>query len=53
MTVCGSTYNQTSNCCATSAAAYSSARVSEILDTVGLLAVSIFVCLVSIRLRML
>ena len=51
MTVCGSTYNQTSNCCTTSAVACSSARISEILDTALLLAVSIFICLFNIRLR--
>ena len=40
-----STHNQCSNCC-TCAAAYSSARVSLILDTARILAVSIFLCLI-------
>jgi len=44
MAAYGFSYNQTSNCCSTSAAAYSSARISLILDTALLLAVSISIC---------
>jgi len=43
-------YNQTSNCCYTCAAATSSARISRILDTAIILVVSIFVCLINLRL---
>ena len=43
-------YNQNANCCATYAAASSSARISRILDTAILLVVSIFVCLINLRL---
>ena len=39
-------YNQTTNCCSACAAACSSARISLILDTALLLAVSIFICLI-------
>ena len=46
-----SSYNQTANCCYTCAAATSSARISRILDTAMVLVVSIFVCLVNLRLR--
>ena len=45
-----STANHTANCCSTSAAATSSARISRILDTAIILVVSIFVCLINIRL---
>ena len=45
-------YNQTANCCYTCAAASSSARISRILDTAIILVVSIFVCLVNLRLRL-
>lgn len=48
MAAFGYTYNQTSNCCSTSAAACTSARISLILDTALLLAVSIFICLIPI-----
>ena len=41
-------YNHTANCC--SAAASSSARICRILDTAIILVVSIFVCLIGIRL---
>ena len=43
-------YNHTANCCSTGAAATSSARISRILDTAVILVVSIFVCLINIRL---
>ena len=43
-------YNQTSNCCSTFAASTSSARISRILDTAIILVVSIFVCLINLRL---
>ena len=46
------TDNQTANCCYSSAAASSSAQINRILDTAMVLVVSIFVCLVNIRLRM-
>ena len=46
-----SSYNQTANCCYTCAAATSSARICRILDTAMILVVSIFVCLVNLRLR--
>lgn len=39
------------NHCSTMAAACSPARIIENLDTVVILAVSVFVCLISIRLR--
>ena len=39
------------NCCSTSAAACTSARISSILDTAVIMVVSIFVCLISLRLR--
>ena len=42
--------NHTANCCSTYAAACSSARISRILDTAIILVVSIFVCLINIRL---
>jgi len=42
--------NQSANCCHTCAAATSSARISRILDTATVLVVSIFVCLLDIRL---
>lgn len=45
-------YNQTANCCSTSAAACSSARISRILDTAVILVVSIFISLINIRLWM-
>ena len=45
-----SSYNHTANCCYTSAAATSSARIIRILDTAILLVVSIFVCLINLRL---
>jgi len=44
--------NQTANCCSTSAAACSSARISRILDTAVILVVSIFISLINIRLWM-
>ena len=44
--------NHTANCCSTCAAATSSARINRILDTAIILAVSIFVCLINIRLWM-
>ena len=47
-----SSYNRTANCCYTTAAACSSARISRILDTAVMLVVSIFVCLISLRLRL-
>ena len=47
-----SSYNQAANCCYTSAAASSSARINRILDTAILLVVSIFVALISVRLWM-
>ena len=37
-----------SNHCTTFAAACSSARISMIMDTVNILAVSVFVCLISL-----
>ena len=45
------TDNQTANCCYSSAAASSSAQINRILDTAIVLVVSIFVCLISVRLR--
>ena len=45
-----STNNHTANCCSTSAAATSSARISLIMDTALILVVSIFVCLINLRL---
>lgn len=45
-----SSYNQAVNCCYTSAAESSSARINRILDTAILLVVSIFVSLIHIRL---
>lgn len=39
------------NCCTTSAAACASARISSIMDTAVILVVSIFVCLICLRLR--
>ncbi len=45
-----STNNHTANCCYTCAAACSSARISRILDTAIIMVVSIFVCLINIRL---
>ncbi len=42
--------NQSSNC-STAAAACSSARISNRMDTAAALAVSIIVCLISLRLR--
>ena len=42
--------NQSANCCYTCAAATSSARISRILDTAIILVVSIFVCLIDVRL---
>ena len=36
-------------CCASAAAACASMRISPIMDTVVVLAVSIFVCLLSLR----
>ena len=45
-------YNHTANCCSTSAAACSSARISRILDTAVILVVSIFISLINIRLWM-
>ena len=48
MAAFGYTYNQTSNCCKTTAAACSSARISLILDTALLLAVSIFIGLIPV-----
>jgi len=50
MAVKVSSYNHTANCCYTFAAATSSARISRILDTAVILVVSIFVCLINIRL---
>ena len=44
-------YNHTANCCSTSAAACSSARISRILDTAVILVVSIFISLIHLRLR--
>lgn len=46
-----STNNQTANCCYTCAAATSSARISRLLDTAIIMVVSIFVCLINLRLR--
>ena len=43
--------NHSANCCYTCAAATSSAQINRILDTAVLLVVSIFVCLISVRLR--
>ena len=40
-----------SHCCTTSAAACSSARIRSIQDTAIILVVSIFVCLLNLRLR--
>ena len=40
-----------SHCCSTSAAACSSARIRSIMDTAIILVVSIFVCLLNVRLR--
>lgn len=50
MAAYGYTYNQSSNCCSTGAAACSSARISLVLDTAVILVVSVFVRLISIRL---
>jgi len=43
--------NHTANCCSACAAATSYARRFRILDTAIMLVVSIFICLLSIRLR--
>ena len=52
MTARFSTRNHTTNCCSTSAAACSSARIIDRMDTAIILVVSIIVRLVvSIRLR--
>lgn len=45
-----STNNHSANCCYTFAAASSSARINRILDTAVILVVSIFVCLIDVRL---
>ena len=50
MTARFSAMNHASHCC--TAAACSSARISLVLDTVALLAVSIFVSLLSLRIRL-
>lgn len=47
MTASFSGSHHTMNCCA--AAACTSARISLVLDTVVILAVSIFVCLLNLR----
>ena len=47
-----SSYNQNANCCYTTAAATSSARIYRILDTAIALVVSIFVALIPLRLWM-
>jgi len=47
MAAFGFSFNQTSNCCSTGAAACSPARITLNLDTALLLAVSIFLCLIS------
>ena len=44
-------YNHNANCCSTCAAATSSARICRILDTAIIVAVSIFICLLNLRLR--
>lgn len=44
------TNNHNANCCSDCAAACSSARICRILDTAVILVVSIFVCLINIRL---
>lgn len=44
------TSTQTASCCSSFAAACSSARISLVLDTAIILVVSIFVCLISLRL---
>jgi hypothetical protein len=49
MTACYMTRNHAANCCSTSAAACSSARISLVLDTAIILVVSIFVRLLSLR----
>lgn len=51
MTACCNTYNQTSNCCSTFAAACSSARISLVLDTV-IMAVSLIIVRISLVLRL-
>ena len=44
-----STFNQAAHCCSMSAAACSSARIRLAMDTVVILAVSIFVALMNLR----
>ena len=51
MAACVRTMEQHTNCCYTSAAAYTSARISGILDTV-ILAVSIIVLLLGLLIGM-
>ena len=51
MTARFATMNHASHCCTGSAAATSSARIRSIMDTAILLVVSIFVSLLSLRLR--
>ena len=52
MTAMVSTASSHNSFCTTSAAACASARIINIMDTVVNLAVSIFVCLISLRLWM-
>ncbi len=46
-----SCFGNHTNCCAASAAAHASARIRSIMDTAVLLAVSIFVCILDLRVR--
>ena len=49
MTAFGSSFTHTAGSCAGSAAACASARIHLVMDTVMILAVSIFVCLLDLR----
>jgi len=51
MTAMVSASSRHTNCCTATAAACTSARISGILDTAIIMVVSIFVCLISLRLR--
>jgi hypothetical protein len=48
MTAFGNGFGAHTNHCSTGAAAYSPARISIIMDTARILAVSVFVCLISL-----